>query len=196
MTLTLVIAGCAGFAVASDPGEPCTLLTDFGPGEGGHWRTVNDDVMGGRSSGGPAFEPRRMVFAGSTNTRGGGFSSVRRTLAPGALEGAQSLALTVTGDGRGYMVILQTGERHGGARLSYRAPLTAEAHAGPTRIEVPLSAFEASVRGRSVGGYTLDATAAEDLGIIVNDRQDGPFRLIIHEIRICRSEQAGESPKP
>lgn len=40
------------------------------------WRVVNDDVMGGRSEGGFRLEKQWLVFEGTTNTRGGGFSSI------------------------------------------------------------------------------------------------------------------------
>ena len=38
------------------------------------WRTVNDNVMGGRSRGGFDVDDGVLIFAGSTNTNGGGFS--------------------------------------------------------------------------------------------------------------------------
>ena len=69
---------------AADTGTAGSLLlTDFTastPDLG--WYVVNDNVMGGRSDGGFELEQETLVFAGNTNTRGGGFSSIRT----GALE--------------------------------------------------------------------------------------------------------------
>ena len=61
---------------------------------------VNDDVMGGRSLGDVSFDGGVMTFAGSINTNGGGFSSVRLRLEPGELAGATSAMLRVKTDGR------------------------------------------------------------------------------------------------
>ena len=41
------------------------------------WVTVNDNVMGGRSIGDFTIKEGKLVFRGSTNTNGGGFSSIR-----------------------------------------------------------------------------------------------------------------------
>ena len=47
-----------------------------------NWITVNDNVMGGRSEGGFSFKKKRLIFSGTTNTNGGGFSSPRSSLGP------------------------------------------------------------------------------------------------------------------
>ncbi len=72
---------------SSDEIDPeCVRVTDFSTEvEQRAWQTVNDNVMGGRSLGGPEFADGLMVFAGETNTDGGGFSSLRLALEPGVL---------------------------------------------------------------------------------------------------------------
>ena len=57
----------------SENAERVTLF-DFSEADPGKkWITVNDNVMGGRSKGGFTFKGDRLLFAGSTNTNGGGF---------------------------------------------------------------------------------------------------------------------------
>lgn len=63
---------------------------------------VNDNVMGGRSEGGFDQEPGRLVFAGRTNTRGGGFSSVRTKPLALDLSEYEGIRVRVKGDGRRY----------------------------------------------------------------------------------------------
>ena len=97
-SITLLTAFiCAGAAMASfaTPQETsiAPLISFESPAEARAWRTVNDDVMGGRSLGAGVVEEGRLVFTGSINTKGGGFSSVRREMEPGALEGARAFVL-------------------------------------------------------------------------------------------------------
>ena len=48
---------------------PPKLITDFSQEPGGlEWFVVNDDVMGGRSSGGFELNDDYLMFTGSTNT--------------------------------------------------------------------------------------------------------------------------------
>ena len=61
-------------------GEEARMTPIDTPGAELAWQTVNDNVMGGRSRGGHTREGGTLVFAGSTNTRGGGFSSIRASL--------------------------------------------------------------------------------------------------------------------
>ncbi|MEL7485448.1 MAG: CIA30 family protein, partial [Planctomycetota bacterium] len=67
-----------GEAIASVQDVNEVILTEFrGEKVSAEWIAVNDNVMGGRSSGGPAFDDGVLTFAGTTNTNGGGFSSIR-----------------------------------------------------------------------------------------------------------------------
>lgn len=66
-----------------------TLLSFESPDEARAWFTVNDNVMGGRSLGNSAHMNDVLLFAGSTNTNGGGFSSIRRRF-PGDVIGEAS----------------------------------------------------------------------------------------------------------
>ena len=70
----------------NDDQAPRRRLTDFDSDDANQrWLVVNDDVMGGRSLGGVSFDAGILIFAGQTDTDGGGFSSLRLPLEPQTL---------------------------------------------------------------------------------------------------------------
>ena len=94
----LIVACCVLVASGAAAGQ-CVALTEFAAEPGDiRWRTVNDNVMGGRSRGGYRIEDGALRFRGSTNTNGGGFSSIRSVPKSLALNG-DGLALRLRGDG-------------------------------------------------------------------------------------------------
>ena len=92
----------------ADESEKQTRLTDFEDAAAAErWKTVNDGVMGGKSKGGMSVQDGVMTFAGTINTDGGGFSSVRMSVKPGTLAGCGRLLLRVKGDGRTYRLTVE-----------------------------------------------------------------------------------------
>ncbi|WP_302142469.1 CIA30 family protein [Halomonas alkalicola] len=162
---------------AQTQGEPMTYLIDFqNPGEADHWRAINDNVMGGVSRGGLAVEDGIGVFRGETSLENnGGFASVRRDPEAFDLSDAPGLALHVRGDGRTYQLRLYTGQLPEGAayRASFQPP------AGEwQRIAFSWHDFEAVFRGRLLEGMPpLDPAGIDQVGLMIVDRQAGPFRL-------------------
>lgn len=162
---------------AQTQGEPMTYLIDFqDPGEANRWRAINDSVMGGVSRGGLWVEDGIGVFRGETSLENnGGFASVRRDPEAFDLSDAPGLALHVRGDGRTYQLRLYTGQLPQGAayRASFQPP------AGEwQRIEVSWHDFEAVFRGRLLEGIPpLDPAGVDQVGLMIVDRQAGPFRL-------------------
>lgn len=166
------------------------LFSFAAPEAAAGWRVVNDDVMGGRSEGRVDAAGDRLVFAGTTNTDGGGFSSARCPLdapgleAPPDLGAFDGLAVRVRGDGRGYELDVRTGERVGRMTVAYRAPLGAPAGAWHV-ARVPFGAFRASARGRALD-RALDPAALCAVGFFLYDGADGPFRLEVDWIAAFR----------
>lgn len=144
-----------------------------------NWRAVNDGVMGGLSSGGPVFENGHMVFKGNINTDGGGFSSVRTDVTPGQFSGVSGLSLRVKSDGRTYKVTLRTDERYRMRPVSFQAEIPQTPANEWSSVNVSFADLEASVFGRAVDGAKFDKSDIEELGIILADGKDGPFRLEI-----------------
>ena len=149
------------------------------------WRAVNDGVMGGLSSGGPRFENGQMIFQGVINTNGGGFSSVRSTVPKGALSNASGIRLRVRTDGRDYKLTLRSSAAWRGRRVSFQAPIPPSKAGEWTEVSVPFSDLRGTIFGRAVRGAEFDKDAVVELGIILADGRDGPFRLDVDWITNC-----------
>lgn len=146
------------------------------------WQAIDDAVMGGVSASRLRFDAAgHAVFEGEVSLANhGGFASVR---APGlALGGADTLAygLTVCGDGHTYKFNLRTDTSFDG--VTYQAAFTPASRQW-TRIVLPLAAFEARLRGRRVSGApALRPESVRQVGLLISDRQAGPFRLMVKSI--------------
>ncbi|MEM1423858.1 MAG: CIA30 family protein [Planctomycetota bacterium] len=145
------------------------------------WITVNDGVMGGRSSGGPSFSDGTMVFSGTINTNGGGFSSVRTRGHDWDFAGREGVVIRLRGDGRTYSLDIRTGAGFGRGEVSYRYSFETTDDGEWTEVAAPFSAFRPTWRGRDVTGRVadFDPGAARSLGFSQSDGADGPFRLEI-----------------
>jgi len=150
------------------------------------WRTVNDDVMGGRSLGGSVVEEGELVFTGSINTRGGGFSSVRREMERGALEGARAFILAVRSDGRAYQLTARTNARFQGRYVSYQAAIPMSPKGEWSNVRVAFSDFVPSVFGRIIQASELAPPEVTEIGFIIADGVDGDFALSVRSISIER----------
>jgi hypothetical protein len=173
-------------AFAQPAQQECTMRLDFTDDAlTAKWRPVNDGVMGGRSSGGPEFQNGLMVFRGVINTNGGGFSSVRMPMDPGQLSDAAGLKLRVKSDGRRYKVTMRTNVNYRGRSISFQAEIPATNVEEWADVSVSFDELSASLFGRPVMGAAFDKTAVTELGIIIADGKDGPFRLQVETIQGC-----------
>lgn len=153
------------------------LLTDFTTQAGDlDWYVMNDNVMGGRSQGNFKIEQGELNFVGSTNTRGGGFSSIRTTPVPLDLSKFSGIRLKVRGDGRRYTWRLATNARWRGRQVSYWADFDTKDGAWTT-VDIPFSEFIPQYRGITLDGPELEPGQIRDMGLMIYDKQDGPFEL-------------------
>lgn len=155
------------------------------PAETKAWRAVNDGVMGGLSSGGPSFETGNMIFEGVINTNGGGFSSVRSFVQDGALAKATSVKLRLRSDGRDYKLTFRTNVAWRGRRISFQAPIPQTKAGEWTEVTVLFSDLRGSIFGRSVRGAEFNRSEVSEMGIILADGKDGPFKLEVDWIADC-----------
>ena len=163
-----------------------TLLDFDDPADAALWRPVNDVVMGGvsRSTFGPA-EPGIARFSGNVSLENfGGFASVRTPPRDWDTAGAQAFLLRVRGDGRTYKFTLRTGDGFDG--IQYQARFAAPAGEWH-EVRLPVDEFVATFRGRKVPfAPSLDPARVRALGMMISDKQAGPFELLIDRIGIER----------
>lgn len=170
-----------GSPAAADPTR--RVLADFeGSDPALRFYVVNDNVMGGRSRGGFRLEPGKLVFSGSTNTNGGGFSSIRSRPASLGLDEAKAFRIRVKGDGRTYRFTLRT-DRTGRRGVNYHAEFPTNKGDAWEEIRIPMSAFEPTWRGRRLRGYALRPSQINSVGLMIYDKRDGPFRLEVDWIK-------------
>jgi hypothetical protein len=140
------------------------------------WYVQNDNVMGGRSKGDFEQTQGELIFAGSTNTNGGGFSSIRTQPFRLDLSSHNGIRLRLKGDGRRYIWQLQTNARWRGRRISYWADF--ETRAGElSTVNIPFSRFFPQFQGYKLDGPKLDPGQITEMGLYIYDQQDGPFEL-------------------
>ena len=143
------------------------------------WRSVNDGVMGGVSTGAIAASPGGLVFEGELSLENnGGFASVRR-LVDADVSAASGLQLKVRGDGRTYQVRLRQDERFDG--IAWRAEIPASTQWQTVTLD--LEDFEPVFRGRRVvDAGPLVPSNIRQIGFMLADKTPGPFRLEIGAI--------------
>lgn len=168
-----------------------TKLFDFRSEVRAEALIVNDGVMGGRSS--SRFEAAREgygVFSGTVSLENnGGFASFRLPLGPTVMMGATKVVLRVRGDGQRYQVRLRSGRRWDGVAFAAGFDTTAGRW---STVELPLSDFEPSFRGyRPRGVGPVDPAEVGQVGIMITDKQAGPFRLEIEWIGVDRGGEPG-----
>lgn len=163
-----------------------TLLDFTDPQDVALWRPVDDVVMGGvsrsvLSQAGPGV----ARFHGHVSLENfGGFASVRTSPRDWDTAGARAFALRVRGDAKQYKFTLRTSDDFDG--IQYQARFTAPPGEW-TEVRLPVDAFAASFRGRKVPfAPGLDAGRVRVLGLMISDRQAGPFELLVDRIGIER----------
>ena len=144
-----------------------------------NWITVNDNVMGGRSEGGFSFKKKRLIFSGTTNTNGGGFSSIRTNPSDLSLGDKEGLHIRYKGDGRTYKL----GVRMEGKSVSYRSNFTTGN--GWQEVRIPFDEMDVSWRGRplSKDEHPLIKSKIRSIEFMIYDKQDGSFKLQVDWIK-------------
>ncbi len=176
---------------AADESAGEFAITDFTPDSADlGWFVVNDNVMGGRSEG--TFEVREgtLVFSGRTNTDGGGFSSIRTQTTQLDLSCQSGIRLHVRGDGRRYTWRLTTAARWRGRLVSYWADFETRQDEWIT-VDIPFDRFVPRFRGFELDGPQLDPGRISGMGLMIYDRQDGPFELHLASVRAYASTPTG-----
>lgn len=179
------VADSSDSAAPSDRGaaHANSKLVDFSDQSAGAWRPINDGVMGGLSGSTLRLTTDgTAIFEGDVSLENnGGFASVRHALGRRDLSAWTGVELRVRGDGRRYRARLHT---HGGMDgVAYQAGFASGPGVWET-VRLPFEDFEPTYRGRRPDGAPpLDTATIEQIGLMIADRQAGPFRLEIGWIR-------------
>lgn len=162
------------------------VLFDFAdPDVANAWHAIDDRVMGGVSRSTLRTDPGgHAVFEGEVSLeRNGGFASVRSAPAERVKAGAQFCTVEVRGEAKCFKLNLLTGDAFDG--LNYQATFTPEPDRWQT-LRLPLAEFRPSFRGREVpGAPPLAPTRIRQVGLMIAERQAGPFALAIRQISLA-----------
>jgi len=178
ISLALIGAACAGVLAARR-----MTIFDFNDERAAEeWASIDDRVMGGLSS--SRLEPTgegTVVFTGSVSlANNGGFASVRSRPSKRDLHEFAGLTLQVRGDGRRYKINLKDDGQFDG--LLYHAAFDTVPGQWQT-VRLRFEEFVPTFRGRSVrGAGPLDLSRVSSFGLMISDKQSGPFRLELGRI--------------
>ena len=158
------------------------LVIDFrDPAQVLGWTPVNDRVMGGVSTSQVLSAADGMAFSGLVSLdNNGGFASIRALPREYGMTEASLLILRVKGDGQTYKFGIRTDDAFDG--VQYQAPFATQSGEWQD-IRLPIKDFHPTFRGRTVQAPTLDPACIRVFGLLIADRQAGPFRLVVESIQ-------------
>jgi NADH dehydrogenase [ubiquinone] 1 alpha subcomplex assembly factor 1 len=159
------------------------IVHDFqGADAASRWMTVNDNVMGGKSKGGFAVKEGKLIFSGSTNTDGGGFSSIRTRSGKLGFKGKEGVIIRFKGDGRTYKFDVRMGNRSVAHRADFK---TKKDSPEWQTVKIPFESLEPTWRGRRLPRLLnrLKESEIMSLGFMIYDKKDGPFNLKVDWIK-------------
>ena len=184
--LTMSWASTGQTARADDlTNGPDVVLVDFNnASEVAAWTTVNDPVMGGRSTSEIRFADGGLTFSGTISLENnGGFASARGPENPDIgrkAAGATSLHIRAVGDGKTYVVRVGVG----GQPWSYIQRFTTQAAVERT-YTLPIAGFQAvgmRLDPAPNAPQALDPSAISRISVYILDKQQGPFEITINGI--------------
>jgi monofunctional biosynthetic peptidoglycan transglycosylase len=147
------------------------------------WHPVNDNVMGGISSGMMIQTDNGLNFRGTLSLENnGGFSSVRHRVTRN-LSDSTGVRLTLKGDGRTYQFRIRQDRNFDG--IAWRKEFQTDGSV--QTLEMNYEDFMPVWRGRQVkGAGTIDAGEITQLGFMIADKQPGDFSLSIFKLEFLR----------
>lgn len=166
-------------ARADDP-TAAAVLVDLGdPAAVAAWTTVNDPVMGGRSTSTVTFGEGGLVFSGTISLdNNGGFASARGPVDPDIgrrATGTNSLRVRALGDGKTYVLKVDTGQP-----WSYLQRFSTDPGVRQT-YDLPVDGFQSVGRFLDPvpGVPALDPSTISRVAFYILDKQQGPFQLVV-----------------
>lgn len=160
------------------------LLIDCkSPGVEKWFEVINDEVMGGLSEGRLMMTTEKTaLFEGELSLENrGGFASVRAYIGDLLLNSFKGLAIRVKGDGKRYRLRVRTADASEG--FAYQASFVTKSDTWIT-VHLPFSEFVPFFRGNVVpDAPALNPGDIRQIGLMIADKQSGPFRVEIEWIK-------------
>jgi monofunctional biosynthetic peptidoglycan transglycosylase len=160
------------------------LIFDFSsPGEEKRWEIMTDEVMGGISQSQMfTTSNKTAIFRGEVSLENyGGFASIRTHPQEYQLDSFAGISLRVKGDGKKYRLRLRTDDEFEG--VAYQASFATQSEKWIT-VHLPFNEFVPVFRGRAVPeAPKLEARHIRRIGVMIADKQAGPFTLEIDCIK-------------
>ena len=145
------------------------------------WFSVNDDVMGGKSSGHFALDEKtsEFLFWGQLSFENrGGFASLRTPVMGDELLDADGISAVVTGDGRTYKVTAHKKGSYGMWSTEFKTTANEK-----TSIYFPFDEMVYKGWGKDADGGEFDIADINEVGLMINDKLSDEFRLKIHHVK-------------
>jgi len=145
------------------------------------WYIVNDDVMGGLSSGKFFINPAgNGQFEGLISLENyGGFSSIRYRFKAVSTEGASKISMRLKGDGKNYQIRIKPD-----VNAYYSYIYSFETTNEWQEIDIPLNEMFPSFRGRKLNMENFSEPQIEELGILIGNKKAEYFKLEIDKIEL------------
>ena len=160
-----------------------------------NWEILNDGVMGGKSrSRVSTTAEKTILFDGNVSLENnGGFASARAQIGPLDLSRYDTLLMRVRGDGHRYRVRLWI--KPGLDRVAYQSTFDTTPHTW-LNAAVPFASFLPTFRGQTPArAGPFDASRIFQVGLMIADKQAGPFRVEIDWVEASReTDAAGHLP--
>lgn len=181
---TAAVTATSSAPAVESAGSAVDLVDLDDPAAVAAWTTVNDPVMGGRSTSRVTFGGGGLVFSGDVSLENnGGFASARSPQDPDIgrrATGATALSVRAVGDGKTYLLRVGTA----GQPWSYVQRFTTEA-AVERVYQLPVANF-APVGMRldpaPEAPPNLDPSGISQVSVYILDKQQGPFEITIDAI--------------
>ncbi len=151
---------------------------------GRSWMIVNDGVMGGLSTAQMTFTDAGTAYwTGNISLENnGGFSSIRSPKSLYELGKYKGIKVRMKTDGRDYGVTLSTARRFNGISYTHYFPTQKDEW---TEVEIPFDLFVGKMFGTALPQIPeLDPDAIREVGIILYDKQSGPFQVEVDYVDV------------
>ena len=146
-----------------------------------NWSTVDDVVMGGKSSSTFKLSPEGLgLFEGEVSLENnGGFSSVHYKFKKQLIKQYASVFIKLKGDGKKYQFRIKanSGEYH-----SYIS--TFNTTSNWQELEIPLKEMYPSFRGKKLDKPNFDSEYIEEITFLIGNKKNENFKLLIDKIEL------------